>query len=104
MADILLIGNNIVRKVHFIGCYMSHLPTGNIHTTVDFGKVIRAKRKKDGLTQAEVAAICGFGNRFLVDLENGKPTVQMGKALEVLKSLGLEIRLVPRGWPDKVET
>ena len=82
---------------------MSQPPIGNIHTTADFGKVIRAKRKKDGLTQAEVAAICGFGNRFLVDLENGKPTVQMGKALEVLKSLGLEVHIVSRGWHDKVE-
>jgi y4mF family transcriptional regulator len=82
---------------------MSQLPTGNINTTVDFGKVIRTKRKKDGLTQAELAAICGFGNRFLVDLENGKPTVQMGKALEVLQSLGLEVHIVSRGWHDKVE-
>jgi y4mF family transcriptional regulator len=82
---------------------MSQLPTGNINTTVDFGKVIRAKRKKDGLTQAELAAICGFGNRFLVDLESGKPTVQMGKALEVLQSLGLEVHIVPSGWHDKVE-
>jgi len=82
---------------------MSQLPTGNINTTVDFGKFIRAKRKKDGLTQAELAAICGFGNRFLVDLESGKPTVQMGKALEVLQNLGLEVHIVPRGWHDKVE-
>jgi HTH-type transcriptional regulator / antitoxin HipB len=77
---------------------MENLPHGNIGNISDLGRVIRDKRKKDGLTQADLAAICGCGNRFLVDLENGKPTVQMGKALEVLKNLGLEVTVVPRGW------
>jgi HTH-type transcriptional regulator / antitoxin HipB len=82
---------------------MTKLPSGNIGSTVDLGKAVRNKRKKDGLTQAEVAAICGLGNRFLVDLESGKPTVQLGKALEVLNSLGLEVQIVPRGWHGEVE-
>lgn len=82
---------------------MTILPSGNIVSTADLGKVVRDKRKKDGLTQAEVAAICGFGNRFMVDLEGGKPTVQLGKALEVLDSLGLEVYIVPRGWHGEVE-
>ena len=82
---------------------MTKLPNGNRTSTVDLGKVVREKRKKDGLTQAEVAAICGFGNRFMVDLESGKPTVQLGKALEVLNSLGLEVHIVPRGWHGEVE-
>lgn len=35
--------------------------------------------------------------RFIVDLENGKPTAQIGKALAVLQSLGLALDLSPRG-------
>lgn len=49
-------------------------------------------------TQAEFAAMCGVGVRFISDLENGKPTVEMGKVLRVLGCLGLEVRIGPRGW------
>jgi len=82
---------------------LNKLPSGKIDSTVELGQIIREKRKEDGLTQADLAAICGFGNRFLVDLENGKPTVQFGKALETLKSLGLEVYIVPRGWHEEAE-
>lgn len=77
-----------------------NLPYGNmkIDSTFDLGKVIREKRRKDGLTQADAAALCGVGTRFLSDLENGKSTVEFGKTLQVLKGLGLECLVVQRGW------
>lgn len=77
-----------------------NLPYWNmkIDTTSDIGKVIREKRRKDGLTQADAAALCGVGARFLSDLENGKPTVEFGKTLQVLKGVGLECLIVQRGW------
>jgi HTH-type transcriptional regulator / antitoxin HipB len=34
---------------------------------------------------------CGTGLRFIVDLEKGKPTCQIGKTLQVLQALGLAI-------------
>jgi hypothetical protein len=40
---------------------------------------------------------CGTGLRFVVDLERGKPTCQIGKTLDVLQSLGLAIEAVPLG-------
>jgi HTH-type transcriptional regulator/antitoxin HipB len=55
------------------------------------GQIIKHKRKSLKLTQAEVAMSCGVGLRFLSDLENGKPTCQMGKVLLVIESLGLMI-------------
>lgn len=82
---------------------MEDLPSGKVNSVADIGMIIRQKRKKDGLTQADLAAVCNLGGRFLVDLENGKPTVQLGKALEVLNSLGLEVHIVPRGWHGEVE-
>jgi HTH-type transcriptional regulator / antitoxin HipB len=82
---------------------MTKLPNGKIGSVGDIGKIIREKRKKDGLTQRDIASVCNLGNRFLVDLENGKPTVRLDKTLEVLKSLGLEVYIVPRGWHDEVE-
>jgi y4mF family transcriptional regulator len=54
-------------------------------------QIIKHKRKSLKLTQAEVAMSCGVGLRFLSDLENGKPTCQMGKVLLVIESLGLMI-------------
>jgi len=73
------------------------LPYGNISSPKKLALAVRAKRKADGLTQAKAAALCGVGVRFLSDLENGKPTVELGKALSVLVGLGLTVDIRPRG-------
>ena len=70
-------------------------------TAADIGAAIRKKRKEDGLTLADAAALCGVGYRFLSDLENGKPTVQMGKVLQVLTALGLDLYVASREWADE---
>lgn len=70
-------------------------------TAAEIGAAIRKKRKEDGLTLADAAALCGVGYRFLSDLENGKPTVQMGKVLQVLTALGLDLYIASREWPDE---
>jgi HTH-type transcriptional regulator / antitoxin HipB len=70
-------------------------------TAADIGAAIRKKRKEDGLTLADAAALCGVGYRFLSNLENGKKTVQMGKVLQVLTALGLDLYVASREWPDE---
>ncbi len=67
----------------------------------DMGNAIRKKRKEDGLTLADASALCGVGYRFLSDLENGKPTVQLGKTLQVIAGLGLEVQIGPKEWLDE---
>jgi HTH-type transcriptional regulator/antitoxin HipB len=67
----------------------------------DIGVAIRKKRKDDGLTLADAAALCGVGYRFMSDLENGKSTVQLGKVLQVLNALGVDIYTVSRKWPNE---
>ncbi len=67
-----------------------------IRTPEQLGQAIRARRKALGATQSDVALTAGTGLRFIVDLENGKPTCQLGKTLDVLQSLGLSITLTPR--------
>ena len=52
------------------------------------GQIIREGRKAQGLLQVELAAASGVGVRFLVELERGKPTAQLGRALTVLATLG----------------
>lgn len=49
-----------------------------------------------GLRQDELAAAAGVGLRFLVELERGKPTVQLGRTLSVLAAVGLDLRVVAR--------
>jgi len=70
-------------------------------TAADIGTAVRKKRKEDGLTLAEAAALCGVGYRFMSELENGKETVQVGKVLKVLAGLGLDMTIEPRKWPDE---
>lgn len=70
-------------------------------TVSDIGAAIRNKRKDDGLTLADAAALCGVGYRFMSDLENGKSTVQLGKVLQVLNALGVDIYTVSRKWPNE---
>jgi len=70
-------------------------------TVSDIGATIRNKRKDDGLTLADAAALCGVGYRFMSDLENGKSTVQLGKVLQVLNALGVDIYTVSRKWPNE---
>ena len=57
------------------------------------GAAIRARRKSLKVTQKDLAMTCGTGLRFIIDLEKGKPTCQIGKTLQVLQALGLGLRI-----------
>ncbi len=73
------------------------IPNGNIVCSAqDIGKLVKAKRKQDGLTQTELAELCQVGTRFLSELENGKPTLHLDKVMLVLHNLGLQISINPR--------
>lgn len=80
------------------------LPSGNISSPDDLGSLIRAHRKAQSATQAEFAALCGVGVRFISDLENGKPTIQLSKVLHVLRCLGLDMVIQPRGWQKNAQS
>jgi len=73
-------------------------PYGNIQTTQELGDLVRACRKEQHATQAELAALCNVGVRFISDLENGKQTIELGKTLHVLQCLGLDMAITPRSW------
>ncbi|MBI3296732.1 MAG: helix-turn-helix transcriptional regulator [Elusimicrobia bacterium] len=57
----------------------------------DIGRIVRQARKDAGLKQAQAAALCGVGTRFLSELENGKPTLHLGKVMKVLHGFGLSV-------------
>ncbi len=60
-----------------------------ILTTTDFGALIRDTRKQSKLTQSQLAAAAGIGERFVRELEKGKATCQLEKSLLVLHMLGI---------------
>jgi len=72
------------------------METLQIRTAAEFGAAVREARKREHLTQRELALSVGTGERFIVDLENGKETVHLGKALHVAVSLGLKVELSDR--------
>ena len=68
-----------------------------IKDAAEIGAIVRQLRKAGRLTQAEAAAMCRVGTRFLSDLENGKPTLYLGKTLQVLRDFGLLVILRKKG-------
>lgn len=68
-----------------------------IKSSKDLGDVVRAFRTSQSLTQADILGLANTGNRFIVELESGKPTVQLQKVLDVLDVLGLEIVVQKKG-------
>jgi y4mF family transcriptional regulator len=71
------------------------------YTTQQIGRTIRDTRKKLGVTQKDLALTSGTGLRFVIDLERGKETCEIGKALTVLQTLGIKLALTPQATATK---
>lgn len=71
--------------------------TTTVHSVGEAGKLARERRKALGYTQADVANLCGTGTRFISDFENGKATIEFGKAITMLEALGLDLCVHTRG-------
>ena len=67
-----------------------------INSIADISEVVKKRRKSLGLTQSECAAMCNVGNRFFSELENGKETLHIGKVINCLQILGINISLTNR--------
>jgi y4mF family transcriptional regulator len=62
-----------------------------IKSASEFGALIKARRKALGWTQAQLAERCGTGERFIVELEGGKPTCHLEKSLIAARVVGIEL-------------
>jgi len=71
------------------------------YTPHEVGRFIRSTRKRLGVTQKDLALTSGTGLRFVIDLEKGKETCEIGKALTVLQTLGIKLTLTPPVANDK---
>ena len=68
-----------------------------ITDAASLGNAIRSRRKELNYTQGYISEITGLSVSFLSDLENGKPTAEIGKTIEVINHLGLDILVEARG-------
>ena len=66
-------------------------------TAKQIGERVKATRKSLGVTQKDLAMTSGTGLRFIIELEKGKPTCQLGKVLTVVNTLGITIKMTPPG-------
>jgi HTH-type transcriptional regulator/antitoxin HipB len=65
------------------------------YNSAQLGEEIRRVRKRLNVTQRDLALTSGTGLRFIIELEKGKPTCQLGKVLNVLNTLGIDLQLQP---------
>ncbi|MRX33955.1 helix-turn-helix transcriptional regulator [Aminobacter sp. MDW-2] len=57
----------------------------------DLGLLVRRARETRHLSQQSFADLAGVGRRFLSELENGKPTLELGKVLKVARTAGISL-------------
>ncbi len=62
-----------------------------VRSVADLGALIRSHRKESKTTLVDAAGFAGVGVSYLLELEHGKPTASLGKALQVLERFGLEV-------------
>ncbi|HEX4066935.1 MAG TPA: helix-turn-helix domain-containing protein [Acidobacteriaceae bacterium] len=62
-----------------------------IRTPVDLGALIRDRRKRLGMDQATLARTVGTSRKWLIEVEKGKPTAQIGLILRTLQALEITL-------------
>ena len=61
---------------------------------MELGKIVRAYRKRLKMSQKELAALSGISERTLRDLEKGRLSISLEKAVAVADVLGLKIQVI----------
>ena len=67
-----------------------------INDVSEFGNVVKQRRKSLGYTQNDISESTGLSVTFISDLENGKKTIEFGKALLLANMLGLDMEIKER--------
>jgi hypothetical protein len=63
-----------------------------IHSANELGMLIRATRRTQKLRIDDTAGTAGVGHVFVRDVERGKSTVQLGRVMQLLAELGIELK------------
>ena len=73
------------------------IPYGKINSVSELGALVRQHRKSQQVRITDLSDLAMISARLIGEFERGKESCQIGKVLQILKFLGLEIRIVPRG-------
>lgn len=79
----------------------------HIRNPRDFGLLLRQARRDHGWSQQELAEKIGASRHWVIDVERGKSTAEMGLVLKALSALGMtcDVRSTgPRGLHGSVHT
>jgi y4mF family transcriptional regulator len=68
-----------------------------IFDAADFGKAVKERRKELGYTQKYLSDFTGYSTSFISELENGKPTIELERALRLANLLGIDVLMEMRG-------
>ncbi len=63
-------------------------------SATELGRVVRAERTSQALTQVDLSVVAGVSPVFIHNLEHGKPTVRLDAVLRVLGALGLTLAVI----------
>lgn len=69
---------------------------GVVRSAVELGQLARAHRKNLDLTLERIAGLGNVSTKFLSEFERGKDTAEIGKVLQALRTMGLEVVIQPR--------
>lgn len=64
-----------------------------INNSKKFGEFVKVHRKKLGYTQKQICEVSGISASYISDLENGKATIELGKAILLANLLGIDVEL-----------
>jgi len=77
---------------------ITHTParTQHIHSPTELGRYLRHRRREQNNTIRDASGIASIGERFISEIERGKPTAFFDKTLQYLNLLGLSLHIYPK--------
>ncbi len=75
---------------------------GRVRSPQAIGQLARQERKRQGLTMDEIYSVAGLTTRFLSEFERGKTNASLGRVMDALQALGLEMLVLPRGEAERL--
>ena len=77
-------------------------PSARVRSPEALGRLARRERKRQELTLDAVYSVTGLTTRFLSEFERGKPNASLGRVMQALQALGLEMLVLPRDDAERV--
>lgn len=65
--------------------------SGPVNSADDLGRMLQQGRLLSGLSQRELAARLGVSQRYVWELESGKPSIVMTRLFQALRETGVHL-------------